>query len=152
MTQLSPHFSLEELTHSTVGETHGINNSPDAKIIDRLTLLCTNILEPIRIHFNDPVRVLSGYRCPELNSILGGVDASQHMNGEAADICIDDVSNVIIYRYILNNLPFDQLIAERLKKDQPQAGWIHISYVPFGGRKNVISCVGGKYVNGLILS
>jgi zinc D-Ala-D-Ala carboxypeptidase len=33
-----------------------------------------------------PIRILSGYRCPEHNRAVGGVASSQHLQGKSADI------------------------------------------------------------------
>ena len=145
MTQLTPHFSLEELTHSNTGEANGIDNTAPPEIQARLTALCLNILESIRDYFNLPVTVLSGYRCSRLNALLGGKDASQHLTGEAADITIHGIPNIDVFQYIRKNLPFDQLIAERLSQTQPNAGWIHVSYVEPTGRKDALTFDGKRY-------
>lgn len=50
------------------------------------------LLDEARAHFGSPARVISGLRCSSWNSIQGGVEASQHMYGEAADIRIDGVT------------------------------------------------------------
>ncbi len=48
--QLSEHFSLAELTKSDTAARLGINNEPRAKVIEKLVLVCENILEPVRNH------------------------------------------------------------------------------------------------------
>jgi len=48
------------------------------------------ILEDVRWHFNKPVTVNSGCRCPNYNLIIGGSTGSQHMFGRAADITVKD--------------------------------------------------------------
>ena len=47
------------------------------KLIDFLT--------DVRKAINLPIRIHSGYRCPEHNKAVGGVPNSQHVLGEAAD-------------------------------------------------------------------
>ena len=66
MSKLSPNFSLSELTKSQTAERKGIDNIPNADEIYNLTLLCENILQPIRNKFGSFI-VSSGYRCPELS-------------------------------------------------------------------------------------
>ena len=45
------------------------------------------IADRLRRNLGVPITVVSGLRCPTWNSIQGGVENSQHMYGEAADIC-----------------------------------------------------------------
>lgn len=49
------------------------------------------IAQKVRKHFNTPVRVISGLRCPTWNKLQGGETNSQHIYGEAADIWISGV-------------------------------------------------------------
>ena len=44
------------------------------------------IAEQLRKNLGVPITIVSGLRCPKWNAIQGGVDNSQHMYGEAADI------------------------------------------------------------------
>ena len=64
--QLTEHFSLREMTKSQTAMRRGIDNTPTDEHLEALTSLCTNILEPIRKHFDVPVLVSSSYRSPEL--------------------------------------------------------------------------------------
>ena len=43
-------------------------------------------LQAIRTHIGKPMYVSSGVRCPDFNKMVGGVDASYHLQGLAADI------------------------------------------------------------------
>lgn len=81
--QISPHFSLSELTRTG----QALPNQPDAAALKRLTYLCVEILEPLRLLWGGaPIKINSGYRSPEVNAAIGGAKGSQHMRGEAADI------------------------------------------------------------------
>lgn len=124
--QLSPHFSLTEMTRTGTG----LSNAAPPQAIANLTALCVNVLEPIRIHFGKPVQINSGYRGPAVNRAVGSKPTSQHAKGEAADIEIPGVSNLALARWIAANLTFDQLIAEAVKANDPSAGWVHVSYAP----------------------
>lgn len=84
--QLSPHFTLQELTRSATAERLGIPNAFTADVVDNLQRLCTEVLEPLRAHLGHPIHINSGYRCPALNKAVGGVQNSFHMKGRAADI------------------------------------------------------------------
>ena len=80
------YFTIEELTRSTTARQRGIDNTPSQQVIDNLTALVNNVLDPLRQAWGKPIHVNSGYRCPALNKAVGGVPHSQHMLGEAADI------------------------------------------------------------------
>lgn len=53
---------------------------------DAIIALVRSLLEPLRDAYGKPMTINSGYRCPELNDLVGGVPTSQHCKGEAADI------------------------------------------------------------------
>src|SRR5262249_38545639 len=76
---LSPHFTLAELTYSDTANARGIDNTPDGDATEQLTDLCNETLEKIRaLCGGNPVIVSSGYRCPQLNSAVGGASNSAH--------------------------------------------------------------------------
>ncbi len=52
---------------------------------DRLERLCY-VLDAIRSAWGGPLRVVSGYRTPAWNQRIDGAQASQHVEGLAADI------------------------------------------------------------------
>ena len=81
------YFSISELTFSTRARELHIDNTPFSyEVIDNLTNLTENLLDPIRDTWGRPLQVNSGYRCPALNKAVGGKPTSQHLKGEAADI------------------------------------------------------------------
>ena len=84
--QLSEHFTLEEFEKSDVAKAHGIPNTVPTDYIPTLQQLCCTILEPLRAFTGQPIIITSGYRSSALNIKVGGVYASQHTLGEAADI------------------------------------------------------------------
>lgn len=123
---LSKHFSLEEMTNSGTAIRLRIANRPSAVQIENLRQLCLNVLEPVRLRFG-VTRITSGYRCPELNSAVGGVPDSQHTRGEAADIHISDMEvGRKMFDFIRLHTDFDQLLFERRIKGGCR--WLHVSY------------------------
>ena len=80
------YFSISELTHSDTAVSQRIDNTPTAAAVPLMVELIDRVLDPIREHWGLPIRVTSGYRCPELNEEVGGVEDSWHMDGCAADI------------------------------------------------------------------
>jgi zinc D-Ala-D-Ala carboxypeptidase len=104
-TQLSPHFTLEELIHSDFALRHQIDNSTsDPPIIEALKALALNILEPIRAHYGVAFSPTSGYRCPQLNEAIRGASNSQHMSGQAADIVLPGISRLELAQWIRGSL------------------------------------------------
>ena len=81
--KLSANFTLEELTKSQTASRKGIPNNPNASQIDNLKSLCTNVLQPIRSHFGQPVTISSGFRSGELCIAIGSKITSQHTQGQA---------------------------------------------------------------------
>lgn len=143
--QITPHFSLAELTRTTTG----LGNHPTPVEIDRLRVLCVNVLEPIRAHFGRPVRVNSAFRSERVNRAVGGTPTSQHRLGEAADIEIGGVSNRDLARWIAANLDFDQVILENHDPRDPSSGWVHVSYRVKRNRNQGLTFAGGRYVTGI---
>lgn len=84
MTKLTPHFQLAEFVRSGKAKALGIDNTPNQRVIANLKRLARE-LEKVRALTGKPLRILSGYRCPALNQAVGGVAASFHVDGCAAD-------------------------------------------------------------------
>ena len=80
------YFSLSEFSHSDTAVSLGIDNTVPCEYIPKIQHLVHCVLDPIREHWGLPIRVTSGYRCPELNEEVGGVEDSYHVDGCAADI------------------------------------------------------------------
>lgn len=85
--QLTPHFTLEELTHSQTAARKGIHNVPHATSQERKNLQrLAETMEQVRsILDNKPILISSGYRHPKVNFVVGGSKNSQHMSGLAVD-------------------------------------------------------------------
>lgn len=125
--KITQHFTLEELCASATAKAKGIKNIPGNQELINLTALCVAVLEPLRTWFGREIKIGSGYRCPMLNAAVGGVSNSQHMKGQAADLCIDGdmEKGKKWFNYIRNHLLFDQLIMEHNAKG---TYWVHVSY------------------------
>ena len=126
--QLTKHFSLEELCASATAKARGIQNKPNAQQIISLVYLAAYVLEPLREAMHEPIPISSGFRCEQLNRAVGGVANSQHMKGQAADLCIggDMKKGRKWFDYIKTHLNFDQLIWEHSSNG---TYWVHVSYV-----------------------
>ena len=125
------YFTFGELLYSKTALESKINNlKTTPEIEDNLRALIENVLEPARVRLGVPVIVRSGYRCAELNKIVGGVPTSQHTRGQAADLVCTSATDKRRLFEILRTMDVDQLLYER---DSKGTTWIHVSYV---GTKN----------------
>jgi hypothetical protein len=129
MERISKHISYKEGTRSNTAQRLGIENIPGDYEFTNMTNIAINIFEPLRVWVGGPIRINSFYRCEDLNRAIGGSSRSQHCQGRAMDL--DDVhghkTNAEMFRYIKENLNFDQLIWEFGDEENPD--WIHVSYV-----------------------
>lgn len=129
--KLSKNLSLREVTKSNTAKRLGIDNTPDEQVIENLKAIAEKVFQPCRDHFGHPIYVSSGYRSPRLNEAVRGSKTSQHMAGKALDLDADvfgGISNADIFRYIKDNLEFDQLIWEFGDENNPD--WVHVSFNP----------------------
>jgi hypothetical protein len=151
---LSPNFSLHELTKSETALRLGLDNTPDEAATENLRLLCEKVLQPVRDHYGKGVKVNSAFRSPESNSAVGGSKTSDHCLGRAADIEIPGVANADLAQWIMDNLDYTQLILEFYTPGIPDSGWVHVSYDPNNLKKQELTAtkVAGKtqYLNGLV--
>ena len=152
--KLSNNFTETEFTKSNTADRHGIDNSMDDIQYANACVLVSFCLQPLRNHIKKSIRITSGFRCDELNTILKGAKFSDHLYGFAADIESPGTSNMNLAKMILDlHLDFTQLILEFPNEDDPEAGWIHISYNPADLKKEILTAlkVNGrtKYVEGL---
>lgn len=123
MTQLTEHFTLEELTFSSTAQRLGIDNTPSLETVSHLTTLAMG-LEKIRTLLGYPLHIDSGYRCEALNREVNGARNSAHLTGYAADfICQQFGTPQQIVRAInASGIVVDQMIEE--------GTWVHVSFDP----------------------
>ena len=136
---ISEHFTLEELTKSNTAKRLEIDNTPNVEQITNLKALVFTILEPIRKKYDKPIIVSSGFRCSELNKIVGGSTTSQHLSGQAVDIhsntdCSKD--NKELYDIIKSMVDNGDITVGQLINEYDY-DWIHIS-LPNGKYKNEV--------------
>jgi hypothetical protein len=110
-------------------------NGTTPEIEQNLTALVGAILDPLRLAYGKPIKVNSGFRNEQLNRLVGGVKNSQHLRGEAADICCGD--NERLAKIIEENGRYDQLI--RYIGPGGKIRFIHVSWKSNGqNRKQVL--------------
>ena len=137
MTRISKNFTLDELTASATAKAKGIINAPGVDEVCNMCALVHHILQPLRDAMGEPIKIGSGYRCTRLNQAVGGVANSQHIKGQAADLCIDGdmKKGRRWFNWILDNCDFDQLIWEHNAKG---SYWVHVSYRADGKNRHQV--------------
>ncbi len=165
--KLSEHFTLGEFTRS--GSHPEVYNIPSHEAIANLKRLCS-WLEELRERYNtryileispratlgrddnvsaggrgvkgveEPIRINSGYRSPQLNKKIGGAAKSNHLTGCAADIRVENMEQLLRYAVILldyadeSKQEFDELLIE---KNRYGAIWLHFAVRPSHNRRKV---------------
>ena len=133
---ISKHISEKEGVYSITATRRGIDNIPDGDELNNMRLLAEEVFEPLRTYVGGPIKINSFFRCPELNTAIGGSGKSQHCKGQAMDI--DDtfgkMTNADMYHWIKDNLEFDQMIWEF--GDDKNPDWVHVSYVSESENRN----------------
>ena len=126
-------FTISELCNSKRAKENNIDNIPTLIELDNMLKLIVYCLQPIRDRLNKPMIITSGYRCPKLNKLVGGVNNSQHQEGKAVDFRVPNASiNSVIEFIRKSGIEYDQLINEYNQ-------WIHISYNHGKNRKQIIN-------------
>ena len=141
---LSPHFTLAEMTASGTADSLGIDNNPNDKQKCALRVLCVSVLEPLR-DVVGPLQVTSGFRSASLNEAINGSTSSQHMKGQAADLIPINTSRddafLELIKLIEAGFPVDQAITYLGKPH------LHVSVtherVP---RRQILVSTGSSYV------
>lgn len=130
------YFKFIEMINSAKAAEFSIDNFPkDCDIIDNIiyTMEC---LDKIREEYGLPLYISSGYRCPDLNTKVGGKETSQHLKGQAADVNLGSTEkNRAFFNWCSCNkddVNFDQLI------DESHFSWVHISFKKENNRKQVL--------------
>ena len=133
---ISKHISYKEGVYSATAIRKDIDNKPNKDQMANMKLIAEKVFEPLRKWVGGPIKINSFFRCPELNTAIGGSHKSQHCKGQAIDI--DDtfgrVTNADMYYWIKHHLDFDQMIWEFGDDDNP--AWVHISYVSKDKNRN----------------
>ena len=137
MTNLSPNFTFEELTHTDHRELDNTPTEHEKCIIDgkevsvnavaNLTRLANFLEELKKTLGGKPIMVNSAFRSEGVNTAVGSKNTSDHRRGCAADIRVpgmtpDEVTKAII----ASDLPFQQVIREFDR-------WTHVSITTHEG-------------------
>ena len=117
---LSPNFTLEELTASQTAVRRGLDNTPNATEIANLIRVAA-LLEQVRALIKKPIIINSGFRSKQVNDAVGSKDTSQHRIGCAADFKVHGMTpREVVEACVKASIGYDQVIEEF-------DSWVHIS-------------------------
>jgi len=123
---LSKYLTLEIATESATALRLNIDNTPNEEQLQCLKDWGVNVYDKIAGKYPRLQRN-SIFRCKALNEAIGGSLTSQHMKGQAGDLKLASrKENVALFKWIIDNIHFDQLIAEFPNNDGP--AWCHVSW------------------------
>lgn len=128
---LTPHFTLFELTSTSHADLQEKNRILDKDQIGKLIHLA-ELGELVRGILGVPMKVTSGYRCPELNTREGSSSRSQHLQCEAMDFLPLGIDIGIAFRHLwksvkTGDLKVGQLIIETSNRSYGVTSWLHLS-------------------------
>ncbi len=121
----------------------GFENNPTVGQLENMKSLSINVYDKLCEYFGCDIKIHVFLRTKKVNDAAGSDDTSQHIKGEAIDIDLTETSgitisastaNAVMYKYIFDNLPFDQIIWEHGNGENPN--WVHVSLVSDNRREN----------------
>jgi uncharacterized protein YcbK (DUF882 family) len=118
---LTPHFTLDELTASETAARNDWDNTPNEAELANLKRLA-DFLEQVKVVLNGkPIMINSAFRSKKVNDAVGSRDTSQHRIGCAADIRVPGMTpDQVVKAVIASGIGYDQVIREFDR-------WTHIS-------------------------
>jgi hypothetical protein len=115
---LTPHFTLEELTHT---DHRTLDNTPNETELANIQRLAEFLEKLKTLLGGKPIMVNSAFRSKAVNDAVGSKDTSQHRIGCAADIRVPGMTpDQVVRAIIASDLGFDQVIREFDR-------WTHVS-------------------------
>jgi hypothetical protein len=115
---MTPHFTLDELTHT---DHRTLDNTPNEQELANLQRLAEFLEDVKEVLGGKPIMVNSAFRSKQVNDAVGSKDSSQHRVGCAVDIRVPGLTpDEVVKAIIASGLPYDQIIREFDR-------WTHVS-------------------------
>ena len=123
--KMAKYFKAAEMLKSETADKNKIQNTPSVEVEQNIEELL-EVLDGLREHYGKPIKITSGYRCTELNKLVGGSPTSAHVIGYAADLqpvgdTFENFKASVLEWLNKSGVKFDQCILERNKNTQ----WVH---------------------------
>lgn len=116
--KLTKNFTLSEFVRSQTAVNNNIDNAAllEDEHVENLQKVA-DVLQSVRDCLNFPIYISSGFRCFRLNQLVGGVYASKHLKGLAADIyCSTLVELRRVYNLLSKHKKVQYLYLKRTRK------------------------------------
>lgn len=122
---MAKYFKAAEMLKSETAVKNKIQNIPSAEVKKNIEELL-GVLDGLREFYGKPIRITSGFRCTELNKLVGGSPTSAHVIGYAVDLqpigdTFENFKAEVLRWLDKSRVKFDQCIIERNKNTQ----WVH---------------------------
>lgn len=122
---MAKYFTLAEMLKSETADKNKIKNKPSVEVEENIEELL-EVLDDLREFYGKPIRISSGFRCTELNRLVGGSPTSAHVIGYAADLqpigdTFENFKAEVLRWLDKSGVKFDQCIIEKSKSAQ----WVH---------------------------
>ena len=115
---LSPNFTLAELTHTDHRE---FDNTPNDAELANLVRLAEFLEQVKEVLGGKPILVNSAFRSADVNRAVASSDKSQHRRGTACDFRVPGMTpDEVVKAIIESDLAYDQVIREFDR-------WTHVS-------------------------
>lgn len=143
---LSPNFSMSEMTKSQTAARRGINNIPTGQALVNLRHAAAG-MEVVRGILRVPILVSSAYRGEKVNALVGGSSTSDHVKGLAVDFTAPRFGSPYkVAKYLANyfdDLRYDQIIHE-------YGDWVHIGFGARARGQELSIFAGTGYLQGIL--
>lgn len=122
---MAKYFTVAEMLKSETADKNKIKNTPSVEVEENIEELL-EVLDDLREFYGKPIRISSGFRCTELNKLVGGSSTSAHVIGYAADLqpigdTFENFKAEVLRWLDKSGVKFDQCIIEKSKSAQ----WVH---------------------------
>jgi len=135
--KISKYLTVGDAIKSETAIRRGIDNSMNEVQLGNAKHFATKVYDPIKDKFPNALST-SFFRCPKVNKLVGGSDASFHCYAGADDIdSFENKDNKAIFKWVLDgNVPFNELIWEYGTLERPE--WVHVGLLPGYTTKNIL--------------
>lgn len=122
---MAKYFTVAEMLKSETADKNKIQNIPSVEVQQNIEELL-EVLDDLREFYGKPIKITSGFRCAELNKLVGGSPTSAHVIGYAADLqpigdTFENFKASVLEWLNKSRVKFDQCIVEKSKSAQ----WVH---------------------------
>jgi zinc D-Ala-D-Ala carboxypeptidase len=148
--QLTPNFTLDDLTRSNKAKSLSIDNTPPDSLLPTL-VETAQLLERIMGVLKVPLTITSGYRSPRVNTAVGSSDKSHHLKGYAADFVAPQFGRPYDIAKKLAPMVKELGIGQLIFETDGGKEWVHAStHAPSKAANQVLTFANKKFSAGIV--